>query len=89
MTPQARQARRRETMRDEMFMQDKIIALLRESPRTVPAVAAALEQPADSVLLWMMAMRRYGALVETGRPDEQGYFVYQLTPEEGHAPSKP
>ncbi len=81
MNPAWRRNRRREAMRDEMVMRDKIAAVLGAGPKTVPEVAEALAQPADRVVLWMMAMRRYGLLAETGRPDENGYFAYALTAE--------
>ncbi len=66
----------REIMRDEMVMRDRILALLRESPRTVPAVAEALGAEPCEVMIWMMAMRRYGRIEETGKPDDDGYFQY-------------
>jgi len=68
-----------EVMRDEMVMKDKIVALLRDGPKTVPDIARALEYPGREVMFWVMAMWRYGVLVETGKANADGYFEYKLT----------
>lgn len=65
-----------EIMRDEMVMRDRILDLLDASPRTVPELAGALGYPPEEVMYWVMAMRRYGHIVETGKPDGDGYFKY-------------
>ena len=76
----------REIMRDEMIMKDRILAILKEENKTVPEVAEALGAPEYETVFWMMAMRRYGMLEETGRPDVDGYFKYEFKEqeEEGH-----
>ena len=76
----------REIMRDEMIMKDRILALLQEETKTVPEMAEALGAPEYETVFWMMAMRRYGMLEETGRPDVDGYFKYEFKEqeEEGH-----
>ncbi|RKX36169.1 MAG: MarR family transcriptional regulator [Verrucomicrobia bacterium] len=76
----------REIMRDEMIMKDRILALLQEETKTVPEIAEALGAPEYETVFWMMAMRRYGMLEETGRPDVDGYFKYEFKEqeEEGH-----
>ena len=68
-----------EVMRDEMIMKDRILALLSESPKTVPEVAESLESSVHSTLVWIMAMWRYGSVEETGKPDSEGYYHYQPT----------
>lgn len=68
---------RREVMRDEMIMKDRILSLLADGPKTVPEVAEALGSPSEEVMCWMMAMRRYGSIEEIGRADEDGYFQYK------------
>jgi hypothetical protein len=75
MTPRLRS----EMLRDEMVMRDRIAALLRGGPRTIPEIAALLEQPSPEVVCWVMAMRRYGMLEEEGKADADGYFAYALT----------
>ncbi|MCL6448877.1 MAG: MarR family transcriptional regulator [Armatimonadetes bacterium] len=70
---------RREVIREEMLRREKILAALREGPRTVPEVAAALGFPAGEVMFWMMGMRKYGHLEETGEPTEEGYYRYQAS----------
>jgi len=67
-----------EVMRDEMVMKDKIHSLLTEDARTVPEMAAALECSTDNVLIWVMAMWRYGSLEEVGKPNDEGYYKYKL-----------
>ena len=68
----------REIMRDEMIMKDRIMALLKEGQKTVPEVAEAIGAPEHETVYWMMAMRRYGMIEETGRPDVDGYFKYEF-----------
>ena len=70
-----------EAMRDEMVMRDKIAAHLHDGPKTVPELAEALGFPTREVMLWVMAMRRYGRIEEIGRPNEDGYFEYGLVDE--------
>jgi len=66
-----------EVMRDEMVMRDKILSLLTEDRRTIPEVAAALGCSTHNVVLWIMAMWRYGSLVEVGKPNDEGYYTYR------------
>jgi len=69
---------RLEVLRDEMVMHDQISALLEEEPRTIPELADAMGFPSNEVLLWVMAMWRYGKVEETGKADMDGFFHYKL-----------
>ena len=44
---------------------------------TVPEVAVATEMPADEVLWYMAAMKKYGQIVEAEK--DGGYFRYALS----------
>jgi len=70
-----------EVMRDEMLMKEKIASLLREGPRTIPEIAIALDCPDREVTLWVMALRRYGALEEIPKPKAEDYYRYRLAKE--------
>ena len=67
-----------EVMRDEMVMRDRILAQLREGPKTIPELAEALGFPPREVTLWVMGMRRYGAIEELPKPKADDYFRYGL-----------
>jgi len=67
-----------EVLRDEMTVRDRIVSVVREGPKTIPEIAAALKAPPREVTLWVMAMRRYGMLEELPKPREDDYFRYQL-----------
>jgi hypothetical protein len=69
----------REVIREEMVMQRPLLRALGEGPLTVPALAARLARPVEEVLYWVMGMRRYGLLAETGDADDDGYFAYTTT----------
>lgn len=66
-----------EIMRDEMVMKDAILPLLNEKAMTIPEIAEAVGSPRREVTLWIMALWRYGRVVETGSPDESGYCSYR------------
>ena len=68
-----------EIMRDEMIFKDRIIAVLRDGAKTIPEIAEALGQPSHEVVYWVMAMWRYGVVAEVGKPNDEGYYQYQLT----------
>jgi predicted transcriptional regulator len=68
-------------MREEMVMKDKIASLLREGPRTIPEIAEALRCSPREVTLWVMALRRYGALEELPKAKADDYYMYQLAKE--------
>lgn len=67
-----------EVLRDEMVMRDRIVAILREGPKTVPDVAVELGFPSREVTLWMMAMRRYGLIEELAKDRADDYYQYKL-----------
>jgi len=69
---------RREVMRDAYPMRDRIEALLRERPQTVPELAGALQAPSHEVFLWLAAMLRYGVAEARGKANSDGYFEYGL-----------
>jgi predicted Rossmann fold nucleotide-binding protein DprA/Smf involved in DNA uptake len=67
-----------EVLRDEMFIRDRIIDLLQEGPMTVPDLAEALGHPSREVMRWVMAMRRYGTIVEMPKNRADDYYQYRL-----------
>ena len=67
-----------EVMRDEMVMKDKIIDLLRDEPKTIPEIGEALECPSHEVMLWVMAMWRFGTVVEVEKGRTEEYYQYKL-----------
>jgi len=71
------QRNRLEVMREQLVRRGPILALLHETPRTIPELAAALGAPANEVLLWLMAMWRYGDVEETGKAGADGYYHYR------------
>jgi hypothetical protein len=66
-----------EVIKDEMIWKGRIRDLLTSEPMTVPAVAEALGQPADEVMLWMMGLRKYGWIAEGETPDAEGFYAYR------------
>ena len=73
----------REVIREEMLMRDKIAGILKDGPRTVPEIAQALGRPSHEVMFWVMGMRKYGYVSETGEVTDEGYHKYRAAVREG------
>jgi hypothetical protein len=67
-----------EVMRDEMVVRDEIAAFVADEPKTIAEIARHLGHPKHEVMIWVMAMWKYGILRVTGEPDEDGYYLYEL-----------
>jgi predicted transcriptional regulator len=70
-----------EVMRDEMVRRDEIKVLLKKGPKTIPEIAEELSYPSEEVVLWVMAMRRYGVIEELPKGRADDYYQYQLVQE--------
>jgi predicted transcriptional regulator len=68
-----------EILRDEWIMKDRVAAVLADGPKTIPEIAELLGAPSPEVTQWVMAMRRYGRLVEMPKGKADDYFQYKLT----------
>jgi predicted Rossmann fold nucleotide-binding protein DprA/Smf involved in DNA uptake len=66
-----------EVLRDEMYMKDRIIGVLKEKPKTIPEIAAELDCPSPEVTMWVMAMRRYGSIVDLPKERAEDYYKYK------------
>jgi predicted transcriptional regulator len=66
-------------LREQKRVQQEICKLLRDAPKTVPDVAAAINMPANEVLWYMASFKKYGLLVETGMCAD--YPLYQKAEE--------
>ena len=69
---------RAEVLRDEMLMQDRILAVLKRGPLTIPELAEELRFPGWEVTAWVMALRRYGRLKELPKGRADDYYQYAL-----------
>lgn len=67
-----------DVLRDEPVMRGKIAGLLQQDAMTIPEVAHALSEPPREVTVWMMAMRRYGLIVELPKKRADDYYQYRL-----------
>jgi predicted Rossmann fold nucleotide-binding protein DprA/Smf involved in DNA uptake len=73
----------REIIREEPFMRRTILAAIGDGALTVPEIAAAIGQPTDEVMYWVMGMRKYGWLVEEKEVTDEGLYRYRVVPGRG------
>lgn len=71
--------RAQELLKEQKKMQQELCAFFREKPRTVPEAAQATGIPADKVLWFVAAMKKYGVVVEAGMCGN--YPLYQKAEE--------
>ena len=67
-----------EVLRDEMVERDRVIAVLRSGPKTLPELAEALRAPSHEVTKWVMAMRRFGTVRDLPKSRADDYYRYEL-----------
>jgi hypothetical protein len=70
-----------EVLRDEMVERDRVTAVLRDGPKTLPEIARALGAPSYEVTKWVMAMRRYGRVRDLPKTRADDYYRYELVEE--------
>jgi hypothetical protein len=73
---------RRKVSRLELGMRRKVQDYLKEGPKTVPEVAAALGVTTHEAMWWMMGFNRYGYIVQSERANSDGYYTYENAEEE-------
>lgn len=61
--------------KEQKAIRRQICQPMREDPKAVPELAELTGIPADQVLWHVMAMKKYGLVVETGMCGE--YYLYQ------------
>lgn len=62
-------------LKEQKALRRQICQHMREEPKAVPEVASLTGIPADEVLWHIMAMKKYGQVIETGMCGE--YYLYQ------------
>lgn len=66
-----------EVLRDEMYMKNRIIEILKAKPKTIPEIATELGCPSSEVTMWVMAMRRYGSILDLPKERADDYYRYK------------
>lgn len=66
-----------EVLRDGMDRADRVLGALASGPKTIPEIAEALAAPPREVTLWVMALRRYGKVVEVPKAATDEYYRYR------------
>ncbi|MBN2388641.1 MAG: hypothetical protein JXB85_16610 [Anaerolineales bacterium] len=65
--------------REQRSLQQSICQMIRETPKTVPEIAAAIGKPSHEVLWFLAGLRKYGIVVEAGMCGD--YPLYQKVEE--------
>jgi predicted Rossmann fold nucleotide-binding protein DprA/Smf involved in DNA uptake len=58
--------RTQKQVKDQKQLHQAICQFIREEAKTVPEIAAQIGKPSNEVLWYLMSMKKYGIVVETG-----------------------
>lgn len=64
-------------LKEQTRVRRQIVGSLKEGPQTVPALAKATGLPTEAVFWHLMAMKKYGQIMEAEQ--EGDYYQYQLS----------
>jgi predicted transcriptional regulator len=73
-------ARTQALLKEQKASRRLICSAMRDAPKTVPEIAAAIDMPAKDVLWHLMAMKKYDLIAEAGMCGE--YYLYQMVEEQ-------
>jgi predicted transcriptional regulator len=59
-------ARTQTLLKEQRRVQKEICQFIRESPKSVPEIAEAIEMPANEVLWYIASFKKYGIVIEDG-----------------------
>jgi hypothetical protein len=62
-------------LREQKQMQNAICQSIRDTPKTIPEIAAEIGKPSHEVLWFVATLKKYGIVVETGMCGD--YPLYQ------------
>jgi predicted transcriptional regulator len=63
-------------LREQKKIQREICQCIRENPKTVPEVAAAIGRPAHEVLWYLAAFKKYGIVIESGMCGDYPLYLH-------------
>ena len=66
-------------LREQKQLHKVVCSVMRDTPKTVPEIAAEIGKPSHEVLWFIAAMKKYGIVVETGMCGD--YPLYQKAEE--------
>jgi predicted transcriptional regulator len=66
-------------LREQKRVQQEICKVIRETPKSVPEIAAAVNMPTNEVLWYVASFKKYGLLIEKGMCAD--YPLYQKAEE--------
>lgn len=66
-------------MKEQKQMQNAICQFIRDTPKTIPEIAAEIGKPTHEVLWFVAALKKYGIVIETGMCGD--YPLYQRAQE--------
>jgi len=66
-------------LREQKQMEKVVCQFIRDTPKTVPEIAAEIGKPSHEVLWFLAAAKKYGLIVETGMCGD--YPLYQKAEE--------
>lgn len=75
MAPELREVA--EVLRDGGRGGQRVLEVLSGGPMTIPEIAKALHCPPREALLWVMALRRYGRVVDVPKSAGDEYYRYR------------
>jgi len=53
-------------LKEQKRVQQEICKVIRETPKTIPDIAAAIGMPANEVLWYVASFKKYGLIIEKG-----------------------
>ena len=65
-----------EKVKEDNHKKNDILSALKGEAKTIPEIVAITGLPEAEVTWWLMTLRRYGSVVETGEIVDYSYYKY-------------
>jgi predicted Rossmann fold nucleotide-binding protein DprA/Smf involved in DNA uptake len=66
-----------EVLRDGLVQAPRVLDALRDGPKSIPEIAKEVGAPTWEVMLWVMALRRYGRIGDVPKGPADDYYRYR------------
>ncbi len=64
-------------IKEDNKIKSAILNSMKEGPKTIPEISKTTGLPLPTVMWWVMTLRKYGSIVETGEIDSD-FYKYKI-----------